>query len=95
MQKAVVTPILKKGNIKDCENYTSICLTKSGHKIFLRIINNKLEADNRDILSKEQNDFCKGRSCADDYFTLKFVNEEHKEFNREIHIAYIDYKKSV
>jgi len=34
-QKAIIIPDHKKGNIKDCENYTGINFLNSGYKIYV------------------------------------------------------------
>jgi hypothetical protein len=46
------------------------------------------------LLLEEQNGFRKGRSCMDDTFTIQQIIEKHREFNLEMHIAFIDYEKA-
>jgi hypothetical protein len=46
-----------------------------------------------DTIKEEQNGFHRGRSGCDGYITLK-LTDEHKEFNIETHLAYMEYKKA-
>jgi hypothetical protein len=72
-------PIYKKGDYKDCENYRGISLTNAGYKIFVKVIKkNKLENHYQDIIGEEQNEFRKGRSCADGYLYLKLLIGKHR-----------------
>jgi sorting nexin-29 len=87
--KSVVIPIFKKGNRKDCDNYRGISLLNSGYKIYAKNILNKYY-DN--IIGEEQNGFRKGRSCCDGYFTMKILIEKHREFKRETHSAFVNFK---
>ncbi|KAJ4447189.1 hypothetical protein ANN_09190 [Periplaneta americana] len=52
----------------------------------------ELEGHYKSLIGEEQNSFRKGRSCADGYFTLKILIEKHREFNKETHLAFIDYE---
>jgi hypothetical protein len=93
--KALVILIYKKRNHKDCESYRGISLTNAGYKIFAKVIKLKLENLYRDVISEEQSGFRKGRLCVDGYFSLKLLIEKHKEFTKETHLAFMDYKKAL
>jgi hypothetical protein len=94
LKKAIVIPIHKKGGIKHQENYRGISLLNSGYNINASIIKIKLTEHYNDKIGEEQNIFQRGRSCCDGYFPLKIIIEEHREFNIETHLAFIDYKKA-
>jgi hypothetical protein len=68
-------PIYNKGDYKDCENYRGISLTNAGCKSYKK---NKLENHYQDIIGEEQNEFRKGRTCADGYFYLKLLIGKHR-----------------
>jgi hypothetical protein len=87
-------PLRKKGDIKKCENYRGNSLLNSGYKIYANIIKNKLYEYYKGKLGEEQNGFQRGRSCSDSYFSLKLIIEKLREFNIEIHIAFIDFEKA-
>jgi len=40
----------------------------------------------------EQNGLLKAWSCSRGYFTLKILVEKHREFNIQMHIAFVDFK---
>jgi hypothetical protein len=42
----------------------------------------------------EQNGLLKAWSCSRGYFTLKILVEKHREFNIQMHIAFVDFKKA-
>ena len=46
------------------------------------------------IILEEQNGFRIGRSCIDKVFTIKQTIEKRREFNLEIHIAFLDLEKA-
>jgi hypothetical protein len=56
-QKAVVIPIFKKGDMKECHNYQGISLLDAGYKIYSSIIKMKLQKLYESILGEEQNGF--------------------------------------
>jgi hypothetical protein len=84
----------KKDILKNQENYRGISLLNSGYKIYASIIKSKLTEHYNDKVGEKQNGFRKGRSCCDGYFPLKIIIEEHREFNIETHLAFIDYQKA-
>jgi sorting nexin-29 len=55
--KAVVLPIFKTGNKKDCTNYRGISLLNSGYKIYARIFTQRLNTIAEILLHEEQNSF--------------------------------------
>lgn len=60
------------------------------HKIYARIINQCLQTIKHLIL-KEQNCYKKGRSCSDNAFIITQRIEKYRKFNKEKHIAFIDF----
>lgn len=46
------------------------------------------------MLMEEQSGFRQGRSCTDNIFILKQILEKHREYNKETHILFVDYKKA-
>jgi hypothetical protein len=89
-QKALFIPIYKTVNHKDCENYRGISLKMPATRYLQKLLK-KLKNRCQDIIVEEQNEFRKGRLCADGYFSLNLLREKHKEFYKETHLAFIDY----
>jgi hypothetical protein len=46
------------------------------------------------ILLENQSGFRKGHSCIDNVFALNQIIEKRREFNLEMHIAFIDLEKA-
>ena len=96
--KAVVVPLLKKGDITNCDNYRGISLLSVISKIFTSILNKRLYrwAEENNKISEEQAGFRKSYSTTDHIFTLyTMVNSCLFGTRRsKLYVAFIDYKKA-
>ena len=96
--KAVVVPLLKKGDITNCDNYRGISLLSIVSKIFTAIINKRLYrwAENNNKISEEQAGFRKSFSTTDHIFTLYTMVNSCLFGNRrsKLYVAFIDYRKA-
>jgi hypothetical protein len=70
-----ITPIYKKGDTLDPNNYRAISVSSCLSKIFTHIINQRLGdfCDDNDIIPCEQIGFCKGHGTTDHIFVLKTI----------------------
>lgn len=93
-QTAIVVPIFKKGDRKDCSNYRGISLLNTGYKVYSKIITKRLNVIADTMLMEEQNGFRSNRSCIDSVFSLSQIIEKHREYNIPTCIAFIDYEKA-
>ncbi|KAJ4427237.1 hypothetical protein ANN_24855 [Periplaneta americana] len=83
-RKAIIIPIFKKGNIKDCTNYRGISLLNSGYKNFSRIIALKLEAHYKTLIDIETCNEERVNVCSKDEQELSehlFVMNRYTETN--------------
>jgi hypothetical protein len=64
------------------------------YKIYANITKNKSSRHYQSILGEEQKYFHTGQSCSNRNFTIKILLEKHREFNMEIHIAFVDLRKA-
>ena len=73
-----ITPIHKKGDLVDPNNYRAISITSCLSKVFTTIINNRLTdfCENNKVLPKEQIGFSKGFSTSDHIFVLKTIIDD-------------------
>ena len=92
--EAKVISLFKKGNKNDCGNYRGISLIDTAYKIYAKILNNRIKTIMEHLIGEEQMGFRKGRSTIDGVFTLQQIMEKHREYNRETHIAFIDFEKA-
>ena len=92
--KAVITPIFKKKDKLDCNNYRGISLLSHAGKILTHIIQQRIRHRTEFILSEEQAGFRPGRGTVDQLFTLHQIIESYIEKGKELHICYIDFEKA-
>jgi len=94
-RNAVITPIFKKGDRREPQNYRGISILNTCYKIYSRILNMKLQIYSKVFMMTEtQNGFRKGQSCTNPTFYLKLLIEKGREFNLETHLLFIDYEKA-
>jgi hypothetical protein len=91
---AIVIPILKKGDRRDCKNYRGINILNTCCKIYSKILNMKLQSYSEEFMTETQNGFRKGRSRTDPTFCLKLLIEKRREYKLETHLLFIDYEKA-
>jgi sorting nexin-29 len=77
---AVVVPIYKKGDRKNCNNYRGISLLNTGYKIYAKIITQRVMTIAQVILLKEQNGFRRYRTCMGGIFSVSEIIEKHREY---------------
>ena len=96
--KAIVVPLLKKGDDTNCDNYRGISLLSIVSKIFTSILNKRLYkwAEENDKICEEQAGFRKSFSTTDHIFTLHTIVNSCLFGNRrsKLYVAFIDYRKA-
>jgi hypothetical protein len=93
-RNAVITPIFKKDDRREPQNYREISILNTCYKIYSRILSMKLQNYSEVFTTETKNGFRKGRSCTDPTFFLKLLIEKRREFNSETHLLFIDYEKA-
>lgn len=83
-----------KGDKKVCDNYRGIALLNTTSKIFSRIILNRIQTLIDNQLLEIQAGFRSNRSTMDQIFILKMTMERRKEFNKPLHMCFIDITKA-
>ena len=92
--KAVITPIFKNGNRKDCNKYRGISLISVVDKIFSGIVERRVRVLVEDKLDENQCGFRPLRGCQDQIFSLRQIMEKSYEWNRELYLCFIDLEKA-
>ena len=95
-QHQLLTPVYKKGDVTDPNNYRGISLTSIFSKIFLNIIYIRIESfsTRHRLISDEQGGFKKGRWTIDNIFTLHcYIKAALKKKNGHLYALFIDYSK--
>jgi hypothetical protein len=70
-RNVVITPIFKKGDRREPQNYRGISILNACYKIYSKIFNMKLQKYSEVFMTETQNGFRKGRSCTVPTFCLK------------------------
>jgi len=90
-KSSVFIPIPKKGNAKECSNYSTIALIIHSGKVILKILQARLQQYvNRYV----QAGFRKGRGTRDQITNIHWIMEKAGEFQKNIYFCFIDYAKA-
>lgn len=90
----IITPIHKKGNKKQCENYRAITLLNTTYKILANLINKRLKLQAEEILGDYQNGFRPGRSTINGIHILEQIFQKTRNYNKEVHVLFVDFKSA-
>jgi len=89
---AILCPIYKKGDPMLPENYRGISLLHPGYKILTTLIMERLNPYVTDIIGDYQCGFSKGKSTIDYIHTIRQIVEKHYEYNKDLHLVFVDFK---
>ena len=84
----------KKGNAKECSNYSTIALISHASKVMLKILQAKLQQYMNRELSDVQAGFRKCRRTRDQIVNICWIMEKAREFQKTIYFCFIDYAKA-
>ena len=79
-KRSVFTPILKKGNAKECSNYHKILLISHTSKVMLKILQARLQQYMNQELQDVQDGFRKGRGTRDQIDNTCWITEKARGF---------------
>ena len=83
---AVILPIAKKEDLTRCENWRGISLLDVAGKVFVRILQDRLQTVAEEILPKSQCGFRKGRGCANMIFAARQLVEKSREHDAPLFV---------
>ena len=93
-KRSVFIPIPKKGNAKECSNYSTIALISHASKVMLKILQARLQQYMNRELPDVQAGFRKGRGTRDQIANIHWIIEKAREFQKYIYFCFIDYAKA-
>ena len=93
-KRSVFIPIPKKGNAKECSNYSTIALISHTSKVMLKILQAKLQQYMNPELPDVQAGFRKGIGIRDQIANIHWIIEKAREFQRNIYFCFIDNAKA-
>lgn len=90
----IIYPIFKKGDIGIVSNYRGISLLDSAYKVLAMALLRRLEVYAEEILAEYQTGFRRRKSTTDHIFTLRQLMEKYYEYNKDLHILFVDFKEA-
>lgn len=93
-RRALIVPIYKSGDKKECGNYRGITLMNTALKVYESILEQRLRAHEEKSLDEAQSGFIKGRSTQDHIFTIKQIIEKVRKNKRTAYFVFIDLVKA-
>jgi len=94
LKTAIICPIYKKGDIKDCNNYRGIAQLNVTYKIFTNCILSRIKETAENAIGDYQGGFRPGRSTTDQIFIVRQLIQKTWEFNKEMHILFVDFQNA-
>ena len=90
------TPLHKKGNPNNPNNYRGISLSDVSGKLFSTTINRRLQmwVDMNNTNGEQQAGFRKDYSTVDHIFTLLAIVQKQLSLNRKLYVTFIDFQKA-
>ena len=85
--------ILRKGNAKECSNYSTIAFISHASKVMLKMLQARLQQYMNWELPDAQVEFRKGRGTRDQIVNIRWIMEKVREFQKNIYFCFIDYAK--
>ena len=81
-KRSVFIPIPKKGNTKECSNYSTITLISHASKIMLKILHARLQQYMNQEFPYVQTEFRKGRGTRDQIDNIHWIIAKAREFQK-------------
>ena len=91
IKDSMIVLIHKKGSRTNPNNYRPINLLSHIYKVFISILYDRLNTDFVKYLPEEQAAYQENRGCTEQIFSLLQVAEKAIEFNKPLHIVFIDF----
>uniref|UniRef100_A0A914X6S7 Reverse transcriptase domain-containing protein n=1 Tax=Plectus sambesii TaxID=2011161 RepID=A0A914X6S7_9BILA len=93
-KKAIIMPILKKGNSRECKNYHCISLLSIVGKVFMKIIQSRLQKHCEQSSQEEQAEFRPHQGFIDQIFGIHQLVEERIRHGKQTIIIFINFKST-
>ena len=93
-KEAKVILLFKKGDKNEVKNYRPISLLSHMYKIFIRVLNNRIERVLDENQTREQAGFRKGYSTMDHMQAINQIIEKTNEYNLPLCIGFVDFEKA-
>ena len=94
-KEGIIVSLYKgKGSLSECSSYRPISLLFVSGKVFAHILLARIQPLLDKFRRPQQSGFTAGRSTMDAILALRLLAELDRNFNRQLHVAYIDIKSA-
>ena len=93
-KRSVFIPTPKKGNAKECSNYSTTTLISHTSKVMLKILQTRLHQYVNRELPDVRAAFRKGGGTRGQIANIHWIMEKAREFQKNIYFCFIDYAKA-
>ena len=94
LEKVSFILIPKKGNTKECSNYSITPLISHASNVMLKILQARLQQYVNPELPDLQAGFRRGRETRDQIAKIHWIIKKAREFQKNIYFCFIDYAKT-
>ena len=91
---ALICPIFKKGDPQKCSNYRGIALLDTAYNVLSYCLLDRVVPKAENIIGDYQGGFRTNRSTTDQMFILRQIIQKHLEFDKEVHVLFVDFRKA-
>ena len=89
-----LVPTPKKGNAKECSNYSTIAFISHASKVMLKILQARLQQYMNQEFPDVPAGFRKDRGTRDQIANICWIIKKASEFQKNIYFCFIDYAKA-
>ena len=93
-ERSFFIPISKKGNAKECSNYSIIALISYASKVMLKFLQARLQQCVNCELPDVQAGVGKGRGSRHQITNIRWIIEKARAFQKNMYFCFIDYVKA-
>ena len=92
----IITPIFKKGDKNDCNNYRGVTVGTALSKLYAMILNKRLMewTEKHKLRANAQAGFRSDHRCPDNVFILRTLIEQAKAHKKSLYCCFIDFSKA-
>ena len=79
--ESLIITIPNKGNLKKCNNYSTISLISHASNVLLQIVLSRLKAQAESMMAEERGGFTAGRNTTEQILNLQIFNDKYIAHN--------------
>ena len=91
---AIIIPLFKKGDTRNCDNYRGLSLLSVPGKVYAHILLKQVAEKMNQMVLDEQSGFRPAHSTIDHLFSLNQLFSNAIEFRQPLHVCFIDLRKA-